>query len=220
MLKYWRTLDERYRKLKLRERALIALAAIAMAYLVADTVLIAPEKARQRVLAQETAQKRQQVQAFDARLRAARLERSQDPEIANRRRLEALRAQLAAQQAAIKEQSERLVPAERMPALLERLLANHPRLELVDIKALPQERLDVGSGAKPAARPAEPAPSPDKAAAEKGAQSKGRPRRPPPPSTSTGWRSRSGGTTWTSSAMCAKSRRCRSGSTGSGSSCR
>ncbi len=148
MLKRWKALADRFEKLSLRERSLVAIASVALVYLVIDTLFVSPLALRHRSVLQDIAQKQQQAESMGAQLRVLRAGRGEDPDVVNRRRLQEMHAQLARLQTDIADLSALLVPADRMPLVLERLLANHPRLELVDMRLLPRGTIDAGQDAK------------------------------------------------------------------------
>jgi len=148
MRKYWQDIAARYDKLSTREQALVAAACVALLYIVIDALLLGPTAVTQKRTAQEIVQKRGEVQTMSSQVVALQARRAQDPESAPRRRLEELQAQLAALQFDISKQSALLIAADRMPRVLERLLAKHPRVELVELKALPRVVLDLGLNPK------------------------------------------------------------------------
>jgi MSHA biogenesis protein MshJ len=159
MSRYWQVIQERFAKLKPREQILVSLACAAVLYMMIDTLFIAPTAAKHKRILQETAQKRQETELLSVQVREIAFKRSQDPDIDNRRRLEEMQIQLSRAQSAIKEQSAMLVAADQMSGMLERLLANHPRLELVELKTLPRSVIDLGSASKPDAGGRPPGPT-------------------------------------------------------------
>lgn len=161
MRRYWQVIRERFDKLNTREQILVSLACAALLYVMIDTLFIAPTAAKHKQTLQQIAQTRQVTESLSAQLRDLALQRSQDPDVENRRRLEEMRSELSRAQNAIKEQSALLVAADQMSGILERLLANHPRLDLVDLNTLPRSVIDLGLSSKPDAggRPPGPAAS-------------------------------------------------------------
>jgi len=153
MHKYWREIAVRYDKLSTREQVLVAAVCIVLLYTVIDTLVLSPAAARQKRAVQEIAQKRQENQTLSAQLAALEARRAQDPEALARRRLEELQARLASMQVDIRKQSALLISSEQMPKVLERLLANHPRVELVELKAFPRVVLDLSADPKKAGAP-------------------------------------------------------------------
>lgn len=153
MRRYWQLIQERFDQLKMKEQALVALACAALLYIVLDTLFIAPAAVKHKRTLQEIAQKQQDSELLSAQLKALTVKRSQDPDVENRRRLEEMQSQLSRVQNAIKEQSALLVAADRMSSILERLLASHPRLELVELKTLPRGVIDLGNDPRQPGKP-------------------------------------------------------------------
>jgi MSHA biogenesis protein MshJ len=148
MRKYWHNLARRYDRLSTREQALVAGLCLVLVYILADTLLLAPSAVKQKRAVQDIVQKRQEVQTLSGQVTALEARRAQDPETIARRRLGALQSQLSEMQVDIRKQSALLIAAERMPTVIERLLANHPRVELVELKALPRVVIDLDPNAK------------------------------------------------------------------------
>ena len=150
MRRYWHDIAARYDKLKTREQALVAGMGVLLLWFVFDALLLTPAAARQKSAMLEISQKRQEIQTLSSQLAALEATSARDPEAIARRRLEELQARLTAMQGDIREQSDLLIAAEKMPKVLERLLVNHPRVELVELKALPRMVLDLGANPKKA----------------------------------------------------------------------
>jgi MSHA biogenesis protein MshJ len=153
MRKYLHDLARRYDRFSTREQALVAGLSFVMVYVLGDTLLLAPSAVKHKRAAQDIAQKRQEVQTLSSQLAALEARRAQDPETIARGRLGELQSQLSAMQVDIRKQSALLIAAERMPAVLERLLANHPRVDLVELKALPRVVIDLDPNAKKGGAP-------------------------------------------------------------------
>jgi MSHA biogenesis protein MshJ len=156
MRKYWQDLAARYDKLSMREQVLVAIVCVVLLYTATDALWLSPAAAKQKRAAQEVVQKRQEIQTMSTQLAVLEARRAQDPQAAARARLRELQEQLAAMEVDIRKQSALLIAAEQMPKVLERLLAHHPRVDLVELKTLPRVVLDLGAkksdGREPGAR--------------------------------------------------------------------
>jgi MSHA biogenesis protein MshJ len=153
MRRYWQIGRERFDKLRVREQVLVSIACVALLYIAIDALFIAPAAARQKRTLQETAQRRQESDALLTQITAIKLKQGQDPDAANRRRLEDMQSQLLQVQIAIREQSELLVAADEMSKVLERLLGRHPRLELVELKTIPRGVFELGNAGRQSGKP-------------------------------------------------------------------
>ena len=153
MGKQWQAIEVWFGKLNLREQLLVSLACIALVYMSGDMLLIGPVSAKQKRAVQELAQKRQDADTLSAQIRQFAQMPIQDPNAESRRRMAELQYRFATAQNAIKEQSALLVPAEQMSKLLERLLAKHPNLELIELKTVPRSAIELGKNPKVPAKP-------------------------------------------------------------------
>jgi MSHA biogenesis protein MshJ len=150
--------------LKRREQILVAIAGMLVAYFTIDTLLISPARVREKRLQGEVAQARDDAAKLGAQLAVLEAQAARDPDARNRARLKELQDRQSKLQAAVRDQATQIVPADKMSAVLERMLARHPRLELVELRTLPQVRMDDGSAEQKAAE--------QKAAQQKAAENK------------------------------------------------
>jgi MSHA biogenesis protein MshJ len=140
----------RFDAMSLRERAMIFGGAALVAVVLVNTFLLDPVLARQRALARELAQAQGKLRATQEGVQDVAQRRGGDPDADLRARLEALRREEAALEEALRDKSRRLVPPEKMPALLQDILSRNPPLELVSLRSLPPAPL---AGAAAAAAP-------------------------------------------------------------------
>jgi MSHA biogenesis protein MshJ len=168
MKRLWQQYAARMEAASLRERVMIFAAAAVVMIALLNAVLIEPELTKQRRMSREVAQRQDQIKSLQEQLQKLALARKADPDRANRRRLEALRLQIAELDAKLSEEQRKFAPPERIGALLEEMLARNRRLQLVDMRTLPVATLDAsGAVQKPAVAPptaaakdaAKPAPS-------------------------------------------------------------
>ena len=154
MLKYWDQLSARVAKLNLRERAMVLAAALLLTYTAMDTLLIAPLQARRKIAMDGYTQKQTEIKTLSESLQTIARGRSEGPNEAAR--LDASRKKLAALEGDVKELSSRLMAPERMRDVLQQILAGRPRLELIQMKTLPQSAVGLPGDAQKAATPAKP----------------------------------------------------------------
>lgn len=155
MTKYWNRLSERIDKFNLRERAMILAAALLLIYTLMDTLLIAPVQLRRKAAMDGYAQKQNEINTASATLQTLTLGRKSGPDAAAMR-LDESRSNLAVIESDVRELSARLMSPERMRDVLQQVLANRPRLELIQMKTLPQSTVGQSADAKAAAQPAKP----------------------------------------------------------------
>jgi MSHA biogenesis protein MshJ len=128
---------ERLDAMALRERVLIFGALALLLVLVANTVYIAPLRAKQSRLAAEMAQQQKEMDALQGELQRLVKGNADDPDAASRRRETALREELRQLNARIVEEQRRFTPPQRMRGMLEEMLEKNRRLALVDLRTLP-----------------------------------------------------------------------------------
>lgn len=156
----WQEWSRRFAALQQREKTLV-IAALAVAILFGgysfgiEPGMLQAESLKKTLAQQqaEQAQLQEQVAALAAR--------NSDPDTANREALQRLRAEVAATEGEIGAFGNTLVPPQRIPTLLQTLLARHRGLTLVSLATLPPEPLIELSASdksgKPGAKPAEEA---------------------------------------------------------------
>jgi MSHA biogenesis protein MshJ len=141
-----------------RERALILATSCVVVLVLMDSLLIGPVGAERKRLVQDTQSDQAEATRMAVQLQALRLGQAADPDAALRSRLAELADRQAQLQRQIDAQSAELVPPEKMPAVLEKILANNPRLQMIEVKTLPRTSISLEKEAAPGqAQPAKPA---------------------------------------------------------------
>lgn len=149
MKAYWMRfaglIDER----TLRERALIWVTASAVVYMLLQSLLLAPVLAERRRLVQETRNDQAEISKLAVQLQTLARDKSADPDALLKARLAELGDRQAQLQRQIDAQSAELVSPEKMSAVLEKILANNPRLQLMEVKTLPRASISMGKDSAP-----------------------------------------------------------------------
>lgn len=136
----WQEWSKRFAALQQREKTLIV-AALAVAILFGgyslwiEPGMLQAERLKKTLAQQQAEQTQLQEQV------AALAARNGDPDSANRAALHKLRAEVAATEGEIGAFGNTLVPPQRIPALLQTLLARHRGLTLVSLATLPPQPL-------------------------------------------------------------------------------
>ena len=132
----WAKFATRFNALAERERWLTALALVAVVVFVGEMLVIEPE--RKRAQAAERSQHEQQEQLAKLTTQLAELQNpANDPDVAARAELDALRTQLAEQHQRLAVFDETLVPPQQMADLLETMIGHNAGLRLISLKTLP-----------------------------------------------------------------------------------
>ncbi|HET7831901.1 MAG TPA: type II secretion system protein GspM [Gallionella sp.] len=137
MKRYWRLARVWIDKLSLRERALIFLAVAFVLAALLNLVLLDPLFEQKKTLTAQMIQRQEktkQLQAQMAVLVQSRRDESQAPLHA---RLAQLKQQLADQESYLQSHREHLIEPSRMAGLLEQVLNNNGRLQLLSLQTLP-----------------------------------------------------------------------------------
>jgi MSHA biogenesis protein MshJ len=156
MKQWWMRYAEKIDNANLRERALIFFAAAFVLVALLNTALISPLIAKQRRISGEITQMQSEANLFQGQIQAVVRTRREDPDAANRQKLEQLKQQFADHEKRVREKQGRLVPPDRIAGLLEDILNRNRRLELVSLKTLPAASMSEaqsGTAAKAPARP-------------------------------------------------------------------
>jgi MSHA biogenesis protein MshJ len=119
-----------------RERAMVFLAAVAIAMFMVYALFIEPEAARRKVLSARMTLQQTEMQALQMKSQAMRNLRV-DPDAANQARGEVLKRQITEIDGTLKDMQRSLVPAQSMKTVLQEVLARNPRLHLIAMHTLP-----------------------------------------------------------------------------------
>ena len=147
MKRHWERIAEKIDALSLRERGLVffsvALVVLGLLY----SALIRPVMEQQRTISRSLSQQESQIRVANQQLGTMVTSRRENPDAANRRRLEDLKRRITETRQAMAQRQSRLIAADRMAGLLEELVARNRNLELVDLKTLPPTRVGAGEQA-------------------------------------------------------------------------
>jgi MSHA biogenesis protein MshJ len=153
MKQYWGRLSDKIDGLTLRERGLVFFSLAFVVLGILYTFLIRPALEQQRRITSEVSQRESQIRVMNQQLSLALTNRREDPDAANRRKLEDLKRKLVDVQRSLAERQARLIAADRMAGLLEDLVARNAKLHLLELKTLPPVRLEPGAAASASAAP-------------------------------------------------------------------
>jgi len=143
MKAYWKRFAAAIDERATRERVLILLTVSAVVAMLLQSLLLGPVLAERKRLVPETQNDQSEAAKMAAQVQALVRDQAVDPDVVLKSRLADLAARQAALQRQIDAQSAELVPPEKMPAVLEKILANNPRLQLIEVKTLPRTLITV-----------------------------------------------------------------------------
>lgn len=136
----WRRYADRFDGLARRERIVVALGLLLVAAFLGYSLLVEPPLLSQSRSDKRLAQAGVELPAVQAALAQAQAQ-LKDPEADKRAALQEARRAMAQLDAKLRALSVNTVPAAKVPALLEALLARNPRLELLSLRTLPASPL-------------------------------------------------------------------------------
>lgn len=159
MMAYWRRFASLIDARTARERVLILATSSVVVYTLMQSLLLGPVLAEQRRLVQETRNDQAESGKMAVQLQTLARDKTADPDALLKTRLADLGDRQAQLQRQIDAQSAELVPPYKMPAVLEKILANHPRLQLIEVKTLARVSISLekeSASGEPAAQGREP----------------------------------------------------------------
>lgn len=130
------SLRERIDRLSVRERMLVFIAAPVTLFVLATNLLFVPAWNEHGLQRKHLAGKHEQIEKLESQLQTILRRASEDPDAASRAKLVALREQLGTIDTALAEQTAGLVSPQEMAKLVEEMLKQNRRLELVKIESL------------------------------------------------------------------------------------
>jgi len=145
MKEQWRKLSERFGALQPRERVLVLLGVVVGTALVFDSLVFQPAEARKKTLEQRIADVRQNLKVAETVMQMK--EPVGDSQAVKRSYRDALRVRLTEVNKDMVGLQQGMVPPERMPKLLEDMLARTRGLQLISLRALPPKRFESRVGA-------------------------------------------------------------------------
>jgi|SRR4051812_14209008 len=137
MKQWWQRWSERIDAMALRERAIVFVAAALVSLFVFFALLGNPVTDRERQIARQLAQKQVDTRAIQEQVQKLLGSRGDDADASRRARIDELKRRIAQVEVRLAEKQRELVPAERIPALLEEMLRRERQLELVGLRSLP-----------------------------------------------------------------------------------
>jgi len=140
---------DRIDAMTLRERSMVFLGVAFSLVMALQTWLLDPLLARQKKLSTQIVQQQEQIKLVQLQIQALLQPKKQDEDALNRSKVADLRAQLALLDRQIGEKQKQFVAPEKVAAMLENMLKNNRRLELMSLRNLPGGSM-AQAGAAPA----------------------------------------------------------------------
>lgn len=132
---FWQTQSAKFAALTQREKIMVIAAMSAVIGFGGYSLWVEPAQVKAQLLGKQLAQTKTDLVTLEAQLVGLRA-RYQDPDAANRAALADVGAQLAQVEGQLRSYDAILVPPQRVPQLLQSLLARHRGLKLVSLQTL------------------------------------------------------------------------------------
>lgn len=158
MLRIWQTLAARINGRSLRDRILILIAGLAVVGAVSYMALLAGTLDRKEKLRRSIVAKENEVAQIRAQIESAK-KGQEDPDAASKQRIAQLHRLMEETNAGVAKKRDRLVAPERIPQLLEDMIARQKELQLVSLVTIPVQSLierksaDDDDGSRKVAKP-------------------------------------------------------------------
>ena len=152
-MRYWKQFDDWINAREPRERVLLFASSIILPGVLMSSLLVQPAVAERKRLTLDATTDQAEISKMTLELQSLAKARGADPDVALRAKLADMQAKMAEFQKQVDVQAVELVSPEKMAGVLEKILANSPRIQVVEVKVLPRTSVDFDKGA--AAAPAE-----------------------------------------------------------------
>ena len=174
MNKLWRPYADKIDALSLRERAMMFAAAVVATGFAMNILLIDPPATRIKTLTARMVQQQAELQTLQLKNQTMQKQRA-GLDTSNLARRDDVKRQIAGIDETLKDMQQNLVPAQKMKAVLQEVLARNARVQLIAMRTLPvtplvekREKTDKADSAATTGRPADAQENPDKSSASEG----------------------------------------------------
>lgn len=137
----WQEIDKKFIALSLRERAMVAIAALAFVAYVGNALWVTPIFSRSQQLAKLTVQQEKELLALQTQLEALQVQVAIDPNAPFRQQQGEIRRQMGELDQRMKRYEAAMVPPEQMGPLLSNLLRQAKGVQLLSLKTLPVDAI-------------------------------------------------------------------------------
>lgn len=137
MKRYWKLARTKIDDMSLRERAMMFAAAAFVLISAVNVTLLDPLLATQKAKSALVVQQQEKMKELQATMQSLLQSKRDDEHSPLRARISLLKAQLQEHDSYLQSRRDRLVEPDNMAALLEQVLHNNDKLQLVELKTLP-----------------------------------------------------------------------------------
>ena len=146
MKQYWQKLVQKIDALSLRERVIVFSMLAVLFIAIFNAALLDRQFAKQKQLSSQVTERQAQINQLRVQIQQS-VQAKNDPDAADRERLQALKQQSAQMQSVLLDMQNGLVSPDRMTVLLEDILKRDRKLRLLSLKTLPVSSLSETAAA-------------------------------------------------------------------------
>ena len=150
-IKNWKDVENLFEQLSMREKVLMLASGLVAVLFGGFVYMVEPVQIQIKKLTSDVERQKSQLGMLDNQIMALELELAQDPNEPLRKNLARYQAELVEIDARLKEQTVDLIPANKMPEVLEKILSQSKKLKVIKVDSIPPVRMmDINSegGAK------------------------------------------------------------------------
>lgn len=137
MKRYWSLAQIKIDELSLRERVMIFAAASFVLISLLNVALLDPLLAKQKAMSAQVVQQQEKMKELQSAMQTLMQSKNDDAHSPLRHRITEIKTRIQEQDGYLQSRRDRLVEPEKMAGLLEQVLKNNDKLQLVELKTLP-----------------------------------------------------------------------------------
>lgn len=150
-IKRWSDVEEKFSELSTREKSLALLSGLVAVLFGGYVWLVEPVQIEIEKLTRTVERQKSQSGQLDTQIKAVELELAEDPNEPLRKNREKFAQQITEIDEKLREQTVDLIPANRMPEVLEKILSQSKKLKVLQMESIPPVRMmdiNADSGAR------------------------------------------------------------------------
>lgn len=145
-VKRWAEIEEKFAELTMREKVLSLISGLVLVLFGGFVWLVEPVQIEIEKLTQNVERQKSQLGQLDLQIKAVEFELQEDPDEPLRKSRERFQQQIVDIDEALREQTVDLIPANKMPEVLEKILEQSKKLKVLRMDSIPPvQMMDINS---------------------------------------------------------------------------
>ena len=149
LLREYNKLATRFDELSVREQVMILLCSITLVVFVAYFVLLEPQWQQNATITKNITRNQQDVAALAEQTQDLTKALQQDPNVSIKQRIGDIQQQISVVETQLALQTANLVQANKMPQMLEKVLASSDKLTLISLQSIPPHAISFTQNSEP-----------------------------------------------------------------------